>query len=359
MSSIMTGIGLQDNFSSVLYNVCSAVNLALTSMTDLQGTMGAEMNMTALERARSQIDAATVALNEMNEAIQNTSSPPVPDPEPFQWHSDPLPVFTGTGMERFQQEVQSANAMLQQLSHTQDSIARQALQTNILSPEAFRDMNSIAVRVDHLRERIQAISENPVNMGTEQANNELEQLRAQLNNAILQQNDLNDAMERGDLNDINSAYLRLSQIVGDTERHIRDNTDEQGRFNRQIRDGTSASSGLMSSIKGIVSAYAGVQGIRKAFAFVQDCTEAFNTQLNAENQLMAVLRNMLDENYVAQFELETTADTTGAINEINAIQSSVDEVVVPVSAATNALQAEFDAITAKAAEIQSKGRLFK
>ena len=355
MASIMTGIQLQDNFSSVLYNVCSAVNLALSSMTDLQGTMGAEMNMAALEGARSQIDSATAALNEMNEAMQNISPPPIPTPEPFQWQSNPLPVFTGTGMERFQQEAQSANAMLQQLSHTQDSIARQAFQTNLLSPEAFRDMNSLAVRVNNLRERIQAISENPLNMGTEQANNALEQLRAQLNNAILQQNDLNDAMERGDLSDINSAYLQLSQIVGDTERHIRDNTDEQGRFNHQIRDGISASNGLMSSIKGIVSAYAGVQGIRKAFAFVQDCTEAFNTQLNAENQLMAVLGNMLDEDYVAQFELETTADTTGAINEINAIQSSVDEVVIPVSAATNALQAEFDAITAKASEIQSKG----
>lgn len=283
MSSIMTGIELQDNFSSVLYNVCSAVNLALTSMTDLQGTMGAEMNMAALEGARSQIDAATVALNEMNEAMQNASTPPVPTPpvptpptptpEPFHWRSDALPVFNGTGMERFQREVQSANTMLQRLSSTQDSIARQAFQTNILSPEAFQDMNSLAVRANNLRERIQAISENPLNMGTEQANNALEQLRAQLNNAILQQNNLNEAMQRGDISSINDAYLRLSQTVSDTERYIRDNTDEQGRFNQQIRDGTSASSDLMNSIKGIVAAYASAQGMKNALDLSDELTQ--------------------------------------------------------------------------------------
>lgn len=278
MASIMTGIELQDNFSSVLYNVCGAVNLALSSMIDLQGTMGAEMDTSALEGARAQIDAATMALNEMNEVMQNASTrpipaPPIPTPEPFQWRSDALPVFNGTGMERFQREVQSANAMLQRLNSTQDNIARQALHTNILSPEAFQDMNSLAVRVNHLRERIQAISENPLNMGTEQANNALEQLRAQLNNAILQQNNLNEAMQRGDISSINDAYLRLSQTVSDTERYIRDNTDEQGRFNQQIRDGTSASNDLMNSIKGIVAAYVSTQGIKNALNLSDELTQ--------------------------------------------------------------------------------------
>lgn len=269
----MTGIQLQDNFSSVLYNVCGAVNLAISSMTDLQGTMGAEMNMASLDGAREQIDAATMALNEINEAMQNASMPQTSAPEPFQWQSDTMPTFTGTGMERFQQEAQSANAMLQQLSSTQDSIARQAFQTTILSPEAFQDMNSLAVRVDNLRERVHAISENPLNMGTEQANSGLEQLRSQLNNAISQQNNLNDAMERGDISGINSAYLELSRTVSNTERYIRDNTDEQGRFNQQIRDGTSASNGLMNSIKGIVAAYVSVQSMKGALDLSDELTQ--------------------------------------------------------------------------------------
>lgn len=54
-------------------------------------------------------------------------------------------------------------------------------------------------------------------------------------------------------------------------------------------------------------------------------------------------------------EMQVEADTTDAIEEINAIQSNVDDVVITVDARTDALQAEFDAITAKAAEIQSNG----
>ena len=68
-------------------------------------------------------------------------------------------------MERFQQEVQSANAMLEQLSTTQDAIARQAYNTNIFPPEAFQDLNSLAVRIDNVRNRIQTIENNPLNPG--------------------------------------------------------------------------------------------------------------------------------------------------------------------------------------------------
>ena len=64
---------------------------------------------------------------------------------------------------------------------------------------------------------------------------------------------------------------------------------------------------------------------------------------------------MLDEEYVAQFEVDVGADTTAAIDEINAIQNGVDEIVVPVTAETRALTAAYDQITAKASEIQGRG----
>ena len=45
------------------------------------------------------------------------------------------------------------------------------------------------------------------------------------------QEQMNRAVEEMDVQGANEAYLRLSQIVGNTERHIRDNVDEQGRLN--------------------------------------------------------------------------------------------------------------------------------
>lgn len=157
---------------------------------------------------------------------------------------------------------------------------------------------------------------------------------------------------------IDQATISMQQLEAETQRidpAIDKNTRGQEQFNKKIHEGISGTDSLMGSIKGAIATYAGIAGVKKAFSFVEDCTESFNTQLNAENQLMTVLGNMLSEDYVSQFEIETTADITAAVNEINAIQNVVDEAVIPISAESRALQAEFDAITKKANEIQGDG----
>ena len=192
------------------------------------------------------------------------NAPPEPVEVPIQWETDNLEVFAGTGIERFQQEIHSANSMLEQLSSTQDAIAKQAYNTNLFSPEAFQDLYRLAVRIDSVRERILQIENSSVNIGTDAANSELEQLRSQLSSAIQQQNELNQAMQNMDVSAANDAYLHLSQTVSGTERYIRDNVDEQGRFNQQIQDGTSGADSLMNSIKGMIAAYVSVQSIKNA-----------------------------------------------------------------------------------------------
>ena len=48
-----------------------------------------------------------------------------------------------------------------------------------------------------------------------------------------------------DVSAANDAYLRLSQTVGNTERYIRDNVDEQGRFNQEISAGTQQANDIL------------------------------------------------------------------------------------------------------------------
>ena len=55
MGGVCTAMELQDNVSSVLYNMCGAVNLAIGSMLCMQ---------TAMEEAKNQIEYTTTALNE-------------------------------------------------------------------------------------------------------------------------------------------------------------------------------------------------------------------------------------------------------------------------------------------------------
>ena len=371
MGSIRTAIELQDNFTGILHQVIDSVNLGLAAMEDLHQTMGASVNMSSMEAARNSINQATMAVQELDAAMQGAGSfaPGVPDsvpvPEqpvasvpveaPVSWQSDSMEVFTGTGVERFEQEIQSANGMLDTLSQTQSRIAANAAQCDLFPPGMAADMGTLSGRIQEIRNRMQAIESNPLNMGADAASAEVERLRTQLDQAVQEQEELSRAVEDMDVQAANDAYLRLSQTVGGTQRYIRDNVDEQGRFDRQIETGTESAWDLRRMISGVAGAFLGLAGLRKAKTWIDDCTAAFNTQLNAETQLISVLANMLDEEYVAQFEVDAIADTTAAIDEINSIQSEIDEVTVPVTAEARALTAAYDQITAKASEIQGRG----
>ena len=340
MSSIQTGIELNDQFSGVLNNIISSVNLAVSAMYDMQQSMNADIDTSSLEGARDEINQATAAIEAMNQAASQQTAPNIappvvdggngqvinvdvnpvlpdplvenpepirpeiqpnapPDPEPVEipvtWNTDGMDVFTGTGVERFQQEVQSANDMLNTLNTTQARISQTAQGMDILPDAAVQDMNTMQQRLSAIQQRIQQIENNPVNVGADNANAELEQLRMQLNQAIQEQNSLNQAMQNMDVSAANDAYLRLSQTVGNTERYIRDNVDEQGRFNQEISAGTQQANELTNTIKRAVAAYVSIQSVGKALNISDELVQT-TSRLNMMNdgvQATAELVNMV------------------------------------------------------------------
>lgn len=302
MATIRTAIELQDNFTGVLYQIINSVNLGLSAMEDLQQTMNSPVDTSSIEAARDSINQATIAVQELDAAMQGIETPTtnsptapessapvqlpvepvVPDPlvepqEPVQvpiaWQSDSLEVFTSTGVDRFQQEIQSANNMLNTLNATQERIASTAAQTNLFPESAVADMNNMQSRLQAIQQRIQTIENNPLNLGTDTANAELEQLRGQLNQAVQEQENLNRAVDNMDVEAANQAYLRLSQTVGNTERYIRDNVDEQGRFNQEINEGVANADNLMNTIKGAVAAYATIRTVGKIIELSDTMTQ--------------------------------------------------------------------------------------
>lgn len=340
MSSIQTGIELNDQFSGVLNNIISSVNLAVSAMYDMQQSMNADIDTSSIEGARDEINQATAAIEAMNQAASRQTAPDIappvvdggnqepipvpvapvlpdplvenpepirpeiqpnapPDPEPVEipvtWNTDGVDVFTGTGVERFQQEVQSANDMLNTLNTTQARISQTAQGMDILPDAAVQDMNTMQQRLSAIQQRIQQIENNPVNVGADNANAELEQLRMQLNQAIQEQNSLNQAMQNMDVSAANDAYLRLSQTVGNTERYIRDNVDEQGRFNQEISVGTQQANELTNTIKRAVAAYVSIQTVGKALNISDELVQT-TSRLNMMNdgvQTTAELVNMV------------------------------------------------------------------
>lgn len=317
MSGIQTGIELNDQFSSVIYGIISAVNMAVSGMESMQQTMNADIDTSGIEGVRDYLNEATLAMDEFNAAMAKQNAPdtvappivpggsqdvinveiepvlpdplvenPDPIPAPIQPNAPPDPidlpvtwnvdnmadVFTGTGIDRFRQEVSSAESMLQQLNAAQDAVARQAWDTNIFPPQAAQDLNSLAVRIDIIRDRINQVASNPMNVGTDEANAGLEELRSQLSAALDAQNDLNAAVQNMDVESANAAYLRLSRTVGNTERYIRDNVNEQGQFNSKIEEGDTLADRLEKTIKGAVGAYLSIQTISKALDISDELT---------------------------------------------------------------------------------------
>lgn len=326
MATIRTAIELQDNFSGILYGITNAVNMSLSVMEDLNRAMNEPVDTTSIQAAREAINEATIAAQQWEAAMQNvdapqTSTPTTPQPSapqsvPVQWQSDSMDVFTTSGVERFQQEIQSANSMLNTLNTTQERIAATAAGTDMFPASAVADMNSMQSRLQAIQQRIQQIESNPMNMGTDTANAELEQLRSQLNRAVQDQEDLNRAMERMDVSAANEAYLRLSNTVSNTERYIRDNTDEQGRFNRAIDEGAQGASDLMNMIKGAVAAYASVQTIGKVMDLSDQLTST-TARINLMNDGLQSTQDLQNMIYLSaersRGAYQTTADAVSKL----------------------------------------------
>ena len=196
---------------------------------------------------------------------------------PVTWKTQDIPVFTDTGIERFQAELESANFMMKSLTQAQQRIGAKA-----------------AIPIPAIQSRMAQIASNPMNIGSDRANAQLEQLRGQLAQAVQAQEALNHAVENMDVQGANEAYNRPSQIVGGTERHIRDNVDEQGRFNDAIRQGANEANHLTQMVGRAVAAYATMHTLSAVLGLSDQLTST-TARLNLMNdglQTTQDLQNM-------------------------------------------------------------------
>ena len=239
MGGIMTGIQLQDRFTQPMLSLVGSVNLAVSAMEDMSRAVEADVDTSSIQGARDYLNQAAAAATAFNQELENMGAVPAerqPDPvqQDIQWRSDNMPVFTGTGMGRFQQEIQQTGEMLERLNDQQARIDIAASGLDILPANAVQDITGIRDRIHGIALAIQQLENNPVDIDAGRANSELERLRSQLSSAVAEQENLSHAMEGMDVSAINSSYMRLSQTIGNTERYIRDNITEQGNFNQEV-----------------------------------------------------------------------------------------------------------------------------
>lgn len=293
MSALSTSIQLNDRMSPVLVSITSAMNMMLSSFSAAQTASETAINTAQWEAAVQQVQSASAAVAQYQEELERVQNKPVSVPEPTWAQTSEPKVFTNTGEDRFAAECQSANQMAQQLYQTQQAISQQASKMKVVPPGMLNDMVSIQNRIQSLSNQVRQLNDIPVNLRTEQTNNQLETLRGQLGQAVSIQDELNNAMSRMDISAANKAYQQLNSAVSTAERNIRDNIAAQGQFNQSIRNGENAYDGLGSRIKQLVGMYTGVQGIKMAVHFISDTTSLQNIQSEAETKLGAIMRQRM------------------------------------------------------------------
>ena len=350
MASIRTAIELYDSFTAPMMNIIHAVSMGVSAMENMQGVMNEPINSSIGDDITEQMNQAVQAIEEARAAL---SEPVTHENTGITWSSPTMPTFTNTGVERFGQEVQSANSMLEQLSGTQAAIAAQAARTSVFPENMVNDMNIMQSRIQGIQQRIQAIENNPLNMGTDRANAELETLRMQLERAVQEQNEMNSAISRMDVSAANEAYLRLSNTVSNTERYIRDNTDEQGRFNRAIDEGAQGAGDLMNMIKGAVAAYASVQTIGKVMDLSDQLTST-TARINLMNDGLQSTQDLQNMIYLSaersRGAYQTTADAVSKLGLMAGDAFSSSEEII---AFTEQLNKQFTIAGTEAAGIDA------
>lgn len=341
MASISASVELYDRMSAPLMSIMNAMNMTISSMRDMQSTMGTDMDTSSLGAATQAANQAQAAMEALNQSMHTggqtpgtSGSEPTPTPStdpvqvPVEWVTNDLDVFSNSGIDRFEQEVTATNQMLTTLSDRQNQIAQNAAGTDIFSDSAMQDINSMGQRIQAVQQRIQQIENNPVNLGTDTANAELEELRSQLNQALQAQEALNQAVDNMDVSAANVAYNQLSSTVASTERYIRDNADAQGNLNQQIQTGVNTSNELVDTVKRLALAYLSMQSVQKVLD-VSDELAMTTARLNTMNQ---------------------------AFNEINGTATETDTIVKQIYASAQNARGSFGDMAAVVAKFGNNAR---
>ena len=341
MASISASVELYDRMSAPLMSIMNAMNMTISSMRDMQSTMGSDMDTSSLDAATQAANQAQAAMEALNQSMHTGGqtpgtggSEPTPTPStdpvqvPVEWVTNDLDVFSNSGIDRFEQEVTATNQMLTTLSDRQNQIAQNAAGTDIFSDSAMQDINSMGQRIQAVQQRIQQIENNPVNLGTDTANAELEQLRSQLNQALQAQEALNQAVDNMDVSAANAAYNQLSSTVASTERYIRDNADAQGNLNQQIQAGVNTSNELVDTVKRLALAYLSMQSVQKVLDVSDELTMT-TARLDQMNQ---------------------------AFNEINGTATETDTIVKQIYASAQNARGSFGDMAAVVAKFGNNAR---
>ena len=207
MASIRTGIELQDNFSSVLDNITASVSSAISEMEQMQHTMDAGLDTSAITDATDEIDAATAAARELTEALQDIHAPIINREPPIEPHPAPaaqeevtpqvlanppptpdeitvpvvpeisdIPEPDTSGVRDYTNLINLSENALQKIVDVQNRINNQSSATNLLPDGVENQINNVNAEIQRMQAALNYLRENPIDLGAEVTLLQLDQL---------------------------------------------------------------------------------------------------------------------------------------------------------------------------------------
>lgn len=292
MSSIQTGIVLQDNFSNVAQGVVESMYNMTAAAYEASQAVSSNVDTSSIQAATEEINQATAAMDELNAAasvaqpvvdggngqvINVDVNPVLPDPlvenpEPLTLDIQPNAPSTG----EIGQRIENIRNQLNDVLSMQQQIDQTAATVDVLPDEVTNRMSRVNALIEQIQANLAFSVENPFGLGGNEIEQQLSAIERSLNQAVTQQNMLNNA-------------------VGNTGDSINDNVDEQGRFNQEISAGTQQANELTNTIKRAVAAYVSIQTVGKALNISDELVQT-TSRLNMMNdgvQTTAELVNMV------------------------------------------------------------------
>ena len=292
MSSIQTGIVLQDNFSNVAQGVVESMYNMTAAAYEASQAVSSNVDTSSIQAATEEINQATAAMDELNAAasvaqpvvdggngqvINVDVNPVLPDPlvenpEPLTLDIQPNAPPTG----EIGQRIENIRNQLNDVLSMQQQIDQTAATVDVLPDEVTNRMSRVNALIEQIQANLAFSVENPFGLGGNEIEQQLSAIERSLNQAVTQQNMLNNA-------------------VGNTGDSINDNIHEQEQFNQEISAGTQQANELTNTIKRAVAAYISIQSVGKALNISDELVQT-TSRLNMMNdgvQTTAELVNMV------------------------------------------------------------------
>ena len=295
MSSIQTGIVLQDNFSNVAQGVVESMYNMTAAAYEASQAVSSNVDTSSIQAATEEINQATAAMDELNAAasvaqpvvdggngqvINVDVNPVLPDPlvenpEPLTLDIQPNAPPTG----EIGQRIENIRNQLNDVLSMQQQIDQTAATVDVLPDEVTNRMSRVNALIEQIQANLAFSVENPFGLGGNEIEQQLSAIERSLNQAVTQQNMLNNA-------------------VGNTGDSINDNVDEQGRFNQEISAGTQQANELTNTIKRAVAAYVSIQSVGKALNISDELVQT-TSRLNMMNDGVQTTTELVNMVYAA------------------------------------------------------------